>query len=428
MPSVRQLLRTHHYWRLKGITCDLVILNMHPVTYMQELSDELLATTMASSEAGLLDRPGGVFIRRADLLKPEEITLLKAMARVQVNCDGLGLGNFLEFPGVEDRYPPKLEIMNRDIVPLGTAPVRPKKAASGEGLDVFNGIGGFNADGEYEIRLTGAELPPAPWVNVIGNPAGGFCVSESGCGATWAGNSFFYRLTPWHNDPVRDPSSDCIYIRDDENGKVWTPTPAPVREPVPYNVRHGAGYSVFEHNHEGVTSSLRVGMDQHDAVKISILTLKNDGPAPKRLTLTWYVEWVLGVTREQTQYHIRTSFDEPTQSMLARNYFDPQFAQHVAFASVSEKVMCYTADRREFLGRNGTPASPAAVQRSGLSGTIGVTIDPCGVLQFPDRAGAGRNAGDRHAARRGTDRIGSQGNSRPTERAGRRLGRIEPGD
>jgi cyclic beta-1,2-glucan synthetase len=124
-------------------------------------------------------------------------------------------------------------------------------------------------------------------------------------------------------------------------------------------------------------------MDEHDAAKISILTLTNEGAAPRRLTLTWYVEWVLGVTREQTQYHVRTSFDENTQSMFARNYFDPQFAQHVAFASVSEMVMSYTADRREFLGRNGTPASPAAVQRSGLSGSVGVTIDPCGVLQFP---------------------------------------------
>ena len=383
LPSVRQLLRTHHYWRLKGIACDLVILNMHPVTYLQELNDELLTTVLASSEAGLLDRPGGVFIRRADVLKPEDITLLKAMARVQINCDGLGLGNFLEFPGVEDRYPPRLDVLNRDIVPLGTKPVRPQREASGENLSIFNGIGGFNAEGEYEIRLTGAELPPAPWVNVIGNPAGGFCVSESGCGATWAGNSFFYRLTPWHNDPVRDPSSDCIYIRDDEDGSVWTPTPAPVREPVPYDVRHGAGYSVFDHKHGGVTSSLRVGMDESDAAKISILTLTNEGPSPRSLTLTWYVEWVLGVTREQTQYHVRTSFDEKTQSMFARNYFDPQFAGYVAFASASEMVMSYTADRREFLGRNGTPASPAAVQRSGLSGTVGVTIDPCGVLQFP---------------------------------------------
>ena len=381
MPSVRQLLRTHHYWRLKGITCDLVILNVHPATYMQELSDELLATAMASSEAGLLDRPGGVFIRRADLLKPEEITLLKAMARVQVNCDGLGLGNFLEFPGVEDRYPPKLEILNRDIVPLGAAPIHATGADPGTGLQCFNGLGGFNEAGEYEIHLRGSDLPPAPWINVVGNEAGGFIVSEGGSGPTWAGNSFFYRITPWHNDPVRDPSSDCVFLRDDANGDLWTPTALPIHEPTQYKVRHGAGYSVFDHTHKTLTSSLRVGVDEKDPVKISLLTLRNDGPVRKKLTVTWYVEWVLGVTRELTQYQIRTSFDEPTQSMFARNYFDAEFADVVAFASISERVAYYTADRREFLGRNGTISSPAALERAGLSGAIGATIDPCCALQ-----------------------------------------------
>jgi len=381
MPSVRQLLRTHHYWRLKGITCDLVILNTHPFTYMQELSDELLATAMASSEAGLLDRPGGVFIRRSDVLKPEDITLLKAMSRVQVNCDGLGLGNFLEFPGVEDRYPPKLEIMNRDIVPLGTVPIHSQTTDPGTGLQCFNGLGGFNAAAEYEIHLTGSDLPPAPWVNVVGNPAAGFIVSEGGSGCTWAGNSFFYRITPWHNDPVRDPSSDCVFLRDDSTGDLWTPTALPIHEPTPYKVRHGAGYSVFDHTHEGVASSLRIGVDEHDPVKISVLTLRNDATTRKKLTVTWYLEWVLGVTRELTQYQIRTSFDEPTQSMFARNYFDAQFANTIAFASISERVAYYTADRREFLGRNGTISSPAGLERAGLSGAIGATIDPCCALQ-----------------------------------------------
>ena len=381
MPSVRQLLRTHHYWRLKGITCDLVILNMHPLTYMQELSDELLSTVMASSEAGLLDRPGGVFIRRADLLKPEDIILLKAMARVQVNCDGLGLGNFLEFPGVEDRYPPKLEIMNRDIVPLGTVPIHAETSDPGTGLQCFNGLGGFTSEGEYEIHLTGSDYPPAPWVNVVGNPQGGFIVSEGGSGTTWSGNSFFYRITPWHNDPVRDPSSDCLFLRDDANGDLWTATPCPIREPTPYKVRHGAGYTVFEHSHKSIATSFRLGVPQQDPVKISVLTLRNNGATRKKLTLTWFVEWVLGTTRELTQYQIRTSFDEATQSMFARNYFDAQFASMVSFASISERVAYYTADRREFLGRNGTISSPAALERAGLSGAIGATIDPCCALQ-----------------------------------------------
>jgi cyclic beta-1,2-glucan synthetase len=138
---------------------------------------------------------------------------------------------------------------------------------------------------------------------------------------------------------------------------------------------------VFDHAHQGLASSLRIGVDQNDPVKISMLTLRNDTKARKKLTLTWYLEWVLGVTRELTQYQVRTSFDEPTQSMFARNYFDAQFAETVAFASISERVAYYTADRREFLGRNGTISSPAALERAGLSGAIGATIDPCCALQ-----------------------------------------------
>jgi cyclic beta-1,2-glucan synthetase len=303
------------------------------------------------------------------------------MARVQVNCDGLGLGNFLEFPGVEDRYPPKLEIMNRDIVPLGTVPIHADPADRGVGLQSFNGLGGFNKEGEYEIHLTGSDLPPAPWINVVGNATGGFYVSEGGSGVTWAKNSFFYRITPWHNDPVRDPSSDCVFLRDDANGDLWTATPCPIREPTPYRVRHGAGYSVFHHTHKGLASSLRLGVDENDPVKISILTLRNESTTRKKLTLTWYLEWVLGLSREQTQYQVRTSFDEDTQSMFARNYFDADFAESVAFASISERVAYYTADRREFLGRNGTISSPAALERAGLSGAIGATIDPCCAMQ-----------------------------------------------
>jgi cyclic beta-1,2-glucan synthetase len=172
-----------------------------------------------------------------------------------------------------------------------------------------------------------------------------------------------------------------VFLRDDENGDLWTAAPLPIREPTPYRVRHGAGYSVFDHEHNGISTSLRLGVDDSDPVKISILTLRNDGATKRKLTLTWYLEWVLGVTRDQTQHHVRTSFDEATQSMLARNYFDEQFAEYVAFASISEKVAYYTADRREFLGRNGTISSPAALERAGLSGAIGATIDPCCALQ-----------------------------------------------
>ena len=392
LSSVRQLLRVHHYWRLKGLTCDLVILNLHPPTYLQELHDELLATVLASSESGFLDRPGGVFVRRADLLRPEDVDLLYGVARIQVSCDGLGLGNFLEFPHVEDNYSartggPASEPTSHELSTLRNDSTPPPKIkskitpVSGDGLDHFNGTGGFNSNGEYEIRLTGDTLPPAPWINVIGNPSAGFSVSESGAGATWASNSS-YRLTPWHNDPVEDPPSECIYLRDRDSGDLWTATPKPIRESTPYTIRHGAGYSVFEHDHKGIATSLRVGTPVQDPLKIQVLTITNTGNTMRRLRVTSYVNWLLGTDREKTQQHIRTKVDEALSTMLARNGFDPQFSSYTAFTALSEPLVNWTAARREFIGRNGNPSAPAGLARNGMTKDAGDTIDPCSAMQI----------------------------------------------
>ncbi len=407
LSSVRQLLRVHHYWRLKGLTCDLVILNLHPPTYLQELSDELLSTVMASSESGLLDRPGGVFIRRADLITPDDIALLYSVARIQVDCDGLGLGNFLEFPNVEDKYTTK------PVTPLSQKEIRTKLSVDGEQREAsreleaalesgtvgeaqnrdrttepnavelahFNGLGGFNRRGEYEIRLSEDTLPPAPWINVVANPAAGFVVSESGCGTTWSSNSYFYRLTPWRNDPVCDPCGECIYLLDADTGERWTPTPEPMRERTPYTVRHGAGYSIFEHVHGDIATSLRMGVPTSDPVKLSVLTITNQGATPRRLKLVAYVEWVLGADREKTGQHVRTWMDEKASTMYARNFFDPEFKDWVAFASLSEPLRSYTAARREFIGRNGSLTSPLALDRQRMTNDIGDTIDACAALQ-----------------------------------------------
>ncbi|HEY5086520.1 MAG TPA: glucoamylase family protein, partial [Gemmatimonadaceae bacterium] len=379
MPSVRQLLQAHHYWRLKGLKSDLVIVNERPPSYLQELNDNLISTVMASSEAALIDRPGGVFLRRTDVLKPEDITLIRAMARVHVACDGLGLGLLLEFPDDEKEY------AGRPDAPVPPRYARriagPRPSATPTDSPVTNGFGFFNDADEYELRLYGTELPPAPWANVIANPAAGFVITESGSSCTWAESSFFYRITPWHNDPVRDPCSDCIYLRDDETGDVWTATPAPIREMTEYVVKHGAGYSIFEHQHADVHTSLKIAMATDDPVKISTLRITNTGRSPKRVTITSYVEWVLGVSRDLTQQHVYTSYDADTASVFGQNFFDQEFADLVSFLAMSGDITSYTADRREFIGRNGTPARPAALSKAALGESVGEVVDPCGALQ-----------------------------------------------
>ena len=121
----------------------------------------------------------------------------------------------------------------------------------------FNGLGGFTPDGrEYVITTAHGQVTPAPWVNVLANPQFGSVVSESGMAYTWSENAHEYRLTPWSNDPVSDASGEAFYLRDEETGHFWSPTPLPCRGATPYVTRHGFGYSRFEHTEVGISSEL----------------------------------------------------------------------------------------------------------------------------------------------------------------------------
>jgi cyclic beta-1,2-glucan synthetase len=245
-----------------------------------------------------------------------------------------------------------------------------------------NGLGGLTSDGDYEIRLSNDCLPPAPWSNVIANPVAGFVVTERGGGFTWAGNSYFYRLTPWHNDPTSDPVGEVLYLRDEESRELWSATPAPIRHASAYTVRHGAGSSTFEHEHARIATTLTLGVAPDDAVKLSLLSVTNHDTRPRRISVTSYVEWTLGVVREQTRNQIRTAFDPARRAIVARNTFDEQFAGKLAFCAMSEPVTAHTGDRREFLGRNGTAAAPRALTvTTVLESRTGAGLDPCAVLQ-----------------------------------------------
>jgi cyclic beta-1,2-glucan synthetase len=393
------------------MTVDLVVLNMRAAGYLQELGERILEALFASSDAGFTDRPGGVFIRRGDTIGDERLLMLRATARVHVPCDGRPLGRIVdaarmaelvEAEDVEAHAPP-LRRSDRQTPPSlfatrrtrttrrdgdGTAEAgravarrEPPGLALDPPVGADNGYGGITPEGDYIVRVRGDRVPPAPWANVVANPFGGFVVTERGGGFTWAQNSHFFRLTPWHNDPVADPVSEVIYLRDEEDGSLWSATPAPVRHDAHFLVRHGAGTSSFEQRYAEIATVLTLGLSEHDAVKVSVLRITNHDTRPRRLTLTAYVEWTLGVLREHTQHQVLTTFDAERHAILARNFFDPVYAGHVAFCALSEPVIDHTADRREFLGRNGSPGDPVALRGGRLSGTSGAAVDPCAALR-----------------------------------------------
>jgi cyclic beta-1,2-glucan synthetase len=380
LPTIRQLFAAHHYWRRRGMLVDLVILNAQPSGYWQELEGAMLDAMYASNEPDALDKPGGVFIRRADQLDAATLLMLRATARVHVTCDGRTLARIVESMPAD--------VPGKTLLPwpVRTGAVAPTPAAAhhdGETLAFDNGIGGLASNGSYRIRVRGDAVPPAPWANVVANEGGGFLASERGAGSTWVGSSYFYRLTPWRNDPVGDLPSEACYLRDEESGELWSATPAPVRSDLPYVVTHAQGESHFAHERGGIASELRMTMAHEAAVKLSFLRITNRTDRPRRITITSYVEWTLGALREHTQHQVQTSADVATNTMFAQNTFDPQFASWVAFSALSEPVTGFTGDRLAFLGRNGTMASPAALSRQGasLDGASGAGYDPCAALQ-----------------------------------------------
>ena len=410
IPTLRQLLAAHRYWRRRGMTVDLVVLITHGSGYLQELSNQITAAAYALGDSGSFDRPGGVFVRRRELLRADELAMLRATARVHIACDGRALSRALTPSASPDGSPPGGDegdtsgtrapeqsdprltdvvrrIGARLLAPLA-APLfssrlpRSERATAHPPFAPENGFGQLAADGGYEILVQGDHLPPAPWSNVVANPDAGFVITESGGGFTWAANSNLFRLTPWQNDPVADPVSEAVYLQDMESGDLWSATPRPVRRDIPYVVRHGAGATTFEHEHRGMAVRLALGMAAEAPVKLFLLRLTNRGEQSRRLAVTSYTEWTLGVLREHTQHQVRTEFDRDEGAIFAQNTFDPEFAGWMAFHAITEPVTGYTASRRDFIGRNGTGAAPAALQPGGgLSGIAGAGIDPCAALQ-----------------------------------------------
>lgn len=373
---VREVLLAHTYWRVRGLKVDLVILNEEPGSYAQPLQSKLAKLIQAHSLLTGIDRPGGIFLRTADQLPPEDLTLLLASAHAALVATRGSLAQQMSRPARRVELPSDLEPRRSREEPSGPLPFLE--------LPYFNGLGGFTADGrEYAIYLGPEDQTPAPWCNVMANPQFGALVTESGFGTVWGGNSQTNRLTPWLNDPIGNAVGEALYLRDEDSGICWTPTPLPIRELDAYRARHGQGYTVFEHNSHAIEQELVVFVPvaQNLPVRIERLRLRNRSTRRRRLSVTAFAEWTLGTDREENQLHIVTQWDSQSHSLLARNVRRADYNTTVAFATMVPAANSYTADRAEFLGRNGAAGQPRALKRKALSGRVGTGLDPCAALQ-----------------------------------------------
>jgi cyclic beta-1,2-glucan synthetase len=116
-------------------------------------------------------------------------------------------------------------------------------------------------------------------------------------------------------------------------------------------------------------------------MKVARLDITNHWPRQRRLTLTYYAEWVLGANRDISAPHIVTEFAADAHAVLARQHFSADCAGHVAFLAASERLHGATADRAGFLGRRGLE-EPAGLLRIGVGEMFGSGMDPCAAVQI----------------------------------------------
>lgn len=374
-----ELLRAHTYWRRRDLQIDLVILNQQESNYGQEMQGFIYHLIHRTHSEHWLNRRGGLFVLREDQMGLADAVLLKTTARVLLDGTQGILAQQLANLLIQPTPLPAFTAMQHTAVPPPPTPPLPRPT----NWQFDNGLGGFSADGkEYQIYLRPGETTPVPWINVIANETVGFLVSETGGGCTWAVNSGENRLTAWRNDPVSDIPAEVLYLRDEETAEIWSPTPQPTPATAPYLVRHGAGYTIFQHHSHGLKQETRLFVAPTDPVKVMQVRLENTWDRPRRLTLTLYAEWVLGVNRESSQPYLIPSYDRERFALLARNPYNAEFGERVAFVAASKQPHGFTTDRAEFIGRLGDLSQPAALNRIGLNNQVMAGLDSCAALQL----------------------------------------------
>lgn len=383
--QVSQLLRAHEYWRMKQLAVDLVIMNEHPPSYAQELQNAI-ETAVRSSQSrprlGSTPARGTVHALRADLLDVATRALIQSVARIELIARRGGFADQLA-------HLPRTRVSTTVRLPAPSTPGGGAHVPIPRDLEFFNGTGGFASDGrEYVTVLGDGRTTPAPWINVIANPTFGFHASAEGSGYTWAENSRENQLTPWSNDPVVDPAGEAFYVRDEATGELSSPTALPIRDDGTYVARHGAGFSRFQHEADGLSLDLLQYVPLGDPIKISRLTIRNTTGRRRHLTVTAFAEWVLGTSRGASAPFIVTGLDAETGALVARNPWSTAFPGRVAFADLGGRHTSWTGDRTEFIGRRGDLSAPAALSGpTRLTGTVGAGYDPCAALRCPIELG-----------------------------------------
>ena len=383
MPLVRQVLQAQEYWRLKGLSADVVIVNEHPISYLDEMQAQLTAVLDDGPWSTWQHRPGGAYLLRADRMGHAERVLLEAVAGAVLRGDQRRPAHAARSAR---RRPAAGGAARADGAAARATPRR--RAVPVPPMTLANGLGGFTDDGRtYAIVLDGDDETPMPWVNVIANPQFGTIVTASGAAHTWSGNSRENRLTPFANDPVSDPTGEALFVRDDETGECVVADAGPdAAAPATGRcvVRHTAGLTQFSRATHGIDHELEVFVDADDPVKFSLLTLTNDGAAAadaERLRLQRVGARAAARRRAPARRH--RAWTRSTGAIFARNAYNQDVRAATSRSAYASEPPVVVHRRSPVVHRpqRRPVAAGGAARRRRSRARSAPALDPCAALQ-----------------------------------------------
>ena len=410
---LRSLAQALRLWSWGGLACDLVVVNHEPASYVMTLARKIAGLREAHLAASAA-QPGaaevGFHVLQATDLHPDELSTLRALARVRLNADGRPLVHHVQ---------ELTELHDRALAERQAVATTPAAAQMGGEIVPGRPSGDFAAtSGEFRFDVSALLRPARPWVNVLANPGFGTQLSEAGGGYSWAVNSRLNMLTPWSNDPVADPTGEWLLLQDLRTEQVWSVTPSAAGdEQAEYRVAHGQGYSVISHRRGSLEVNVSWCVDPDSAVKQVRVRLVNRGHKSLQLRLIGIAEWIMGANRgDRGSTHTRqttsrlpalaaeapirgssntTGADAATERRLTTLYCSQRDRSagfgggtgFFALASDDEAPPEWTCDRRESFDARGRVVVPDSYAKAS-----GCGLDPCAAIATRVVVRAGESA------------------------------------
>jgi len=382
---IKQILKAYEFFKLKNIEVEIVILNEENYRYDNYVKEEIERAIADSGITYMKNKRGGIFVLNEGEIEPKDVETIKFVAKLSIDSHEGKLENAIN--DMEEEYLENLKNIGENLAEN----IIDKEEKQSDDINIlenigklkyFNEYGAFSEDGkEYLISFNKNNRVPTVWSNVLANEKFGTIVTESGGGYTWYKNSRLNRVSSWNNIPSLDIPSEIIYIKEPDEGKVWTLGSNPIPDDKQYNVIYGFGYAKYIHKSEKIIQEYTVFVPREDSCKVGILTLKNTAPVKKKLELIYYIKPVLGEDEIKSDGYITVQSEKNINIVTVKNLYNMDFTNQVVYISSSEPIKSYTGDKKFFIGK-GSLTNPDGIRKVTLNNDNGLGKESCAAIQI----------------------------------------------